>query len=95
MKKYHTFNNLRKAGLSISEYCKNTGIATTTFRDWLKVDEDLGFGKINIKPTITEAFKSVTKKPMIFVNEEMRIELKEGFNKHFLRQIIEVLCNAN
>ena len=33
------------------------------------------------------------KKPTVFVNEKIRIELKEGYSKQFLRNIVEVLIN--
>ena len=87
----------KASGMSINEYAKEVDIPETTFRDWVKVDRELGFGKVNLGKTFSVATSvtNVVKRPMVFVNDEMRIELKEGFNKQLLRQIIEVLCNAN
>ena len=88
---------LKESGLSVNEYAREKDITETTLRDWIKVDRELGFGKINInKPfsTVT-GITNMVKKPMVFVSENIRVELREGFDKNFLRQIIEVLCNAN
>lgn len=89
--------DFKERGMSITEYAKEMDIPDTTFRDWVKVDRNLGFGKVNINKTFTSVAQStdMPKKPMVFVNENIRIELKQGFNKQFLKQIIEVLCNAN
>ena len=87
----------KASGISMNEYAKEVDIPETTLRDWIKVDRELGFGKINInKPfsTVT-GVTNMVKKPMVFVSENIRVELREGFDKNFLRQIIEVLCNAN
>ena len=81
--------------LSIVEYAREVGLPETTLRDWIKTDRELGFGKINIKATSFERTKAIVKKPIVFVNENIRIELKEGFNKQFLRKIIEVLIDDN
>ena len=87
----------KASGMSMNEYAKEVDIPEATFRDWLKIDRELGFGRINVNKPLTPITPITTtnKKPMVFVNDDIRIELKEGFNKQFLRQIIEVLCNAN
>ena len=87
--------DFKSKNLSIAEYAKNVGIPETTLRDWLKIDRELGFGKINIKAPSFEQPKAIVKKPIVFVNENIRVELKEGFNKQFLRKIIEVLIDDN
>ncbi|MBR2785211.1 MAG: hypothetical protein IKD74_04410 [Clostridia bacterium] len=55
------------------------------------------FGEINLSQTtsIAETSTIAPKKPTIFVSDNIRIELKEGFNKEFLRKIVEVLINDN
>ena len=84
------------SGMSIAEYTRCKNIPNTTFRGWLRLDKALAFGEINIKPQ-TQAIPPapVVKKTMVFAKEDIRIELKEGFDKDFLRNIVEVLINAN
>lgn len=87
----------KASGMSMNEYAKEVDIPETTLRDWIKVDRELGFGKVNINKPLSEVtgITNMVKKPMVFVSENIRVELREGFDKNFLRQIIEVLCNAN
>ena len=89
--------DFKARGMSMNEYAKEVDIPETTLRDWVKVDRELGFGKVNInKPlSVVTGVPNMVKKPMVFVSENIRVELREGFDKNFLRQIIEVLCNAN
>ena len=56
----------------------------------LKVTQT-GTGVVTVSGTDGIAVKVV--KPIIFANENIRIELREGFDKGFLRRIIEVLIN--
>lgn len=48
-----------------------------------------------IETEINDDGKAVTRiiKPVIFANENIRIELREGYDKDFLKRIIEVLVN--
>lgn len=87
--------NFKESGQTIAEYARDVEIPETTLRDWLKVDRELGFGKINIRCNSLEQPRTSIKKPIVFVNENIRIELKEGFNKQFLRKMIEVLIDDN
>lgn len=87
----------KKSDESIAGFTKRHNIPSTTFRGWLKAnEEDVSFGAIEIRPTQPQnvTAKSLAK-TMIFVSENIRIELKENFDKAFLRRIVEVLINDN
>lgn len=86
--------DFKNSGETIGRYALEKGIPETTLRGWLKEDRELTFGAIEIKPSNMPLPKT-TKSATVFATENIRIELKEGFNKNFLRNIVEVLINAN
>ena len=83
----------KRAGQNIGEFTRANDIPESTFREWLKKDGDMEFGKIQINQSSTSAAK-LTRNTMIFVCENIRIELKENFNKDLLKQMVEVMINA-
>lgn len=86
----------KASGMSQKRFAKEKGIPDTTFRGWLKSDRALEFGEICLKPPATNYEpKEPVRKTMVFAREDIRIELREGFDKQFLRKIVEVLINDN
>ena len=87
--------------MSVSEYARDKGIPSTTLRGWLRLDRALAFGEIDLKPQFNEPSNVPTrtnlpiKKTMVFAKDDIRIELKEGFDKELLRKIVEVLISVN
>ena len=49
------------------------------------------FGLLETEATENDGNTVKTVKPTIFANENIRIELREGYDKDFLKRIIEVL----
>ncbi len=84
----------KNSGETIARYALENGIPETTLRGWIKEDQELTFGEIEIKPS-TPPLPKVTKRATVFATENIRIELKENFNKELLKKIVEVLINAN
>lgn len=78
------------SGKCKTEYARENDIPEATFRAWIKEENYSDFG---ILDTGTNETENTTKliKPIIFANENIRIELREGFDKEFLKKIIEVL----
>ena len=78
------------SGQSKTTYARENGIPEATFRAWVKEEQYGMFGSIELNQQ-----EQVTTKPLvkstIFCNENIRIELKEGYDKKYLRQIIEVI----
>ena len=85
--------DFKNSGLSKVQYSKKTGIPKTTLLEWLKKEEEFGFGEININPKNKDIPK-VIQKQVVFANETIRIELKEGFDKEFVLKIVQVLVGA-
>lgn len=87
----------RTSGMSQSAFAKEKDIPPSTFRGWLKeFEEHLNFGEVDLRNQNSfENLRTGIKKTLLFSGENIRIELKEGYNKEFLRNIIEVLINAN
>lgn len=75
---------------SIGEYAKANNIPPSTLRGWL--DAEVSFGKISMKQI--GIVESKAKKNLVFACENIRIELKENFNKEFLKKVVEVLIDA-
>ena len=107
MKKIYTLQEklayveeFNESGISRKQFVREKGIPESTFRDWQKIDRNTVFGEINLKPSIevipeTHPIVPKAREEIIFEKEDMRIELKEGFDKEFLRKIVEVLIDAN
>lgn len=87
------------SGMSQKAFARQKGIPDTTFRGWLRLERAMAFGEIELKPTIapvvTEKTMQPVKKTMVFAKDDIRIELKEGFDKELLKKIVEVLIDVN
>ena len=80
------------SGKSKTEYARENNIPEATFRAWIKEENYSDFGIL--ETSIREPEKIIKiEKPIIFANENIRIELREGFDKNFLKRIIEVLVD--
>ena len=84
-------------GKSIYSFANEKGIPQTTFKGWIRQYNDAMFGKIDLRET-REANTTPIQRPIknttIFSCENIRIELKENYNKELLKKIMEVLINA-
>ena len=85
--------DFKASGQTIANFCRDRNIPETTLRDWIKLDKYETFGAISLNEPSSEIQKPIIKQPMIFVGPNIRIELKEGFDKLFLKKIVEVLIN--
>lgn len=83
----------KKSGEPLARYALENGILETTLRGWLKEDKELKFGAIEINSS-NPPLPRISKSPIVFATENIRIELKENFDKALLRQIVEVLINV-
>lgn len=82
----------KSSGETMARFALEHGIPEATFRGWVKEDKNLQFGAIEVKqsnPDIRRTFKA----PTIFATENIRIELKENFDKKLLRKIVEELLH--
>lgn len=74
--------------LTPGQYAREKGIPPSTFKGWLSKETDIRFGEIqtedNGRATTVRANK-------VFITDTIRVELKYGYNKDFLRSVVEVL----
>lgn len=78
------------SGKTKTEFARENNIPEATFRAWIKEVENLTFGAIQLDTNMPLKNK---KQSTIFSCDNIRIELKEGFNKEYLRRIVEVLID--
>ena len=83
----------RVSGKTKTAYARENDIPEATFRAWIKEEEYQTFGAIRINNEVASVPVKVKKQSTIFSSEDIRIELKEGFNKEFLKKVVEVLIN--
>ena len=85
-------DKFRVSGKSKTLYARENDIPEATFRAWVKDEQYAMYGALewgqisettNTNPNIV--------RPVIFCNENIRIELRDGYDKNFLKQIIEVI----
>lgn len=81
------------SGKTKTEYARSNDIPEATFRAWVKEEAYSNFGVLETSITENDGASVKVVKPIIFASENIRIELREGFDKVFLRNIIEVLIN--
>ena len=89
----------KESGMSITAYAREQGIPKATFSGWLRLDRALAFGEIDVKPKFNEGANTSLKpnqpirKTIVFAKDDIRIELKEGFDKNLLKKIVEVFIS--
>ena len=81
---------LGRVGLRVEQYAQQNGITENNLRQWLEEDKDATFGKLSMD---TMALQFNIEKTIVFKNKNINIELREGFDKQYLKQIVEVLIN--
>ena len=79
------------SGKTKTAFVRDNNIPEATFRAWIKEDENSTFGAIQLNND-TQSIRN-KKQSTIFSCENIRIELKDGFDKEILRKIVEVLIN--
>ena len=91
-KRFH-LDKYKVSGKCKTEYARENDIPEATFRSWIKEENisDFGMLEMNTATDLERVVKII--KPTIFANDNIRIELREGYDKDFLRKIIEVLVN--
>ena len=84
-----------KSGLGKNTFARKKGIPASTLRGWLKENLEVNFGEINITSPSTIStncnIDTNLNSTIIFTGPNIRIELQEGFNRRFLKKVIEAL----
>lgn len=83
-------DRFKVSGKSKTIYARENGIPEATFRAWIKEQQYGMFGAVEINQQEQASQKQLVKS-IIFCNENIRIELKEGYDKEYLKRIVEVI----
>lgn len=86
-------DSYKASGKTKTAYARENNIPEATFRAWVNEEKSLSFGAIELNPSVYQVSSKNIKQSTIFSSENIRIELKEGFDKEFLKKIVEVLIN--
>ena len=79
-----------ESGENLGYFARANDIPESTLRGW--IDAEVKFGKISMKRMGASTTKA--NKNLVFACENIRIELKENFNKELLQKIMGVLIDA-
>lgn len=71
----------KNSGLGSKTFARSKGIPESTLRGWIKEDREMSFGAIEMKEN--KPVLNTASNRMIFSSNNIRIELKEGFDKEF------------
>ncbi len=86
----------KKCTLPLYEYARKMKINPEDLKQWLKKDNGSAlFGKIEMKDIIEEPSSTLAKRTAIkFESKNIKIELKENYDKELLMNLMEVLINV-
>lgn len=76
--------------LTPGQYAREKGISPSTFNGWLAKETDIRFGEIQSEDT---GRATIVRASKVFITDTIMIELKHGYNKDFLRNVVEVLIS--
>ena len=79
-------DRFKVSGKSKTIYARENGIPEATFRAWVKEEQYGMFGAVEINQQ-EQALQKQLVKSIIFCNENIRIELKEGYDKEYLKRM--------
>ena len=78
----------QNSDLTVSQFAREKGIPASTLKGWLNKETDIRFGELQTEENTRTTMLRPNK---VFITENIRIELKYGYNKEFLRKVVEVL----
>ena len=78
----------QNSDLTISGFAREKGIPASTLKGWINRETDIRFGELQTEENTRTAMPRPNK---VFITENIRIELKHGYNKEFLKSVVEVL----
>lgn len=84
----------KKGDLTFYEFIADASIPEETFERWLREENETEFGAIELNQHVSRRISKAYKTTNTFVSEKIKIELVKGFDKEFLKKIIEVMCYA-
>lgn len=89
--KQEYLDKYKVSGKSKTLFARENNIPEATFRAWLKDEQYAMYGAIDLTQQTDQSAVVSAVKPIIFCNDKIRIELREGYDKEFLRRVVEVI----
>ena len=89
----------KSSGMNKTKFAREKGIPEATFRTWLKLENLKTFGEIDLNKSTCIYTNPMFKlnpldgKTIVFKQNNISLELKEGYNKQLLKKIVEVLVS--
>ena len=78
----------QNSDLTMTQFAREKGIPASTLKGWLSKETDIRFGELQTEVNTRTAMLRPNR---VFITENIRIELKYGYNKDFLKNVVEVL----
>lgn len=89
----------KSSGIKQTIFAREKGIPEATFRGWLKLEKEKAFGEIDLGQAVNINASSTFNpdqsigKTIIFKKDDIKLELRDGFDKELLKKIVEVLVS--
>lgn len=83
----------KESKLSIAQYIKKANIPEATLRGWITKENMQVFGEVKLDENTTNQNQIGNESSVIFEMEKIKIELKKGYNKKILKNLMEVLID--
>lgn len=84
----HYLEEYQNSELTMSQFAREKGIPASTLKGWINRETDIRFGELQTEENTRTSMPRPNK---VFIAENIRIELKYGYNKEFLKKVVEVL----
>lgn len=91
--KQNHLDQYKASGKTKTEYAREHSIPEATFRAWVKEEMLATYGMLDFNSSETNVNNTKIPRSKIFVDEYIRIELRYGYDKQFLKRIVEVLTS--
>ena len=91
--KQNHLDQYKESGKTKTEYAREHSIPEATFRAWVKEEMLATYGMLDFNSSETNVTNNKIPRSKIFVDEYIRIELRYGYDKQFLKRIVEVLTS--
>ncbi len=89
--KQEYLDKFKVSGKNKTLFARENNIPEATFRSWIKEEKYAMYGAIDLTQQAEPSSFVNAVKPIIFCNDKIRIELREGYDKEFLKRVVEVI----
>ncbi len=82
----------QRSGLSMKRYCEGAGISYWSFREWLKKLKELEPARVVSLPQEVYPKTQIDESKIeIVIHEKLSIQIKRGYNKDLLKNLLATL----